>query len=113
MMQLTLGDRFERMVSAVMLLHKNNALHKQGFRIGDRNPYQIMAHCISECTEAMLLDGTDLERMEEELGDVLGCFLHFALTQGCDIQRIILRWLEAIPKNFPDSNVMLKPKGEG
>lgn len=112
MMRLTLGDHFERMVSAVELLHKNNARHKRGFRLQDVEPHEPMLRAMQECLETLLVASCSVTEIEDELGDVFGCLLHYALVQECDLTRVIRAWLNRIPEDFPGSAVMTQP-GEG
>jgi NTP pyrophosphatase (non-canonical NTP hydrolase) len=111
--RLTLGDKFERLVSAVQHLHDRNAQHKKGFRIAEISPDAPMRGALVECAEVLMAHATgDRVEIEAEMGDMLACFVHYAVMHGIDLSKVCTDWIRSIPEDFPGVQ-MYPPAGKG
>ncbi len=112
MNRLTLGDHFERMVSAVETLHRLNARHKRGFRLRDQPPVKALHHALEELAEVITaLAQDDQAAIHDEFGDLLACLLHFAVMESLDLSAVCTQWVQSIPQDFPDTPVPQAPPG--
>ena len=103
--RLTLGDHFERVVSAIEGLRARNAMHKRGFRLGDQPQVKMLTHALEEVSEIIGAHALgDRLQCAEEIGDALVCILHCAIATGTDLSRVFERWLKKIPTIFPDES---------
>lgn len=106
--RLTLGDHFERVVSAIEGLRARNAIHKRGFRLGDQPQVKMLTHALEEVSEIIGAHalGDHLQCMEE-IGDAIACLVHYSVATSTDLSRVFERWLKKIPTIFPE---MAEPK---
>jgi len=113
MHRLTLGDKFERLVSAVQHLHDRNAIHKKGYRIADMPGDGPMRGALVECAEVLMAHAQgDRMEVKAEMGDMLACFVHYAVLHGIDLAEVCTDWIRTIPEDFPGVR-MSPPAGNG
>lgn len=108
--RLTLGDHFERVVSAIEGLRARNAIHKRGFRLGDQPQVKMLTHALEEVSEIIGAHALgDAWQCGEEVGDAIACLIHYSVATSTDLSRVFERWLKKIPTIFPE---MAEPKDQ-
>ena len=93
-MDRTISDIFEEMQK----LHKNNALHRDGFRAGELSPSQI-SHRVTLSSQELENAPGELDKMADVLIGTLGA----AVTSGYTSENLRAATLRKIREQFPTS----------
>lgn len=88
---------------AFIHLHESNARHKRGFTLQGVPPVHSLLHAVGELTEAAqeVTAGGDRDQVVSELGDALGCLIHFLVAQGIGPAEVALSALSKLDRDFP------------
>ncbi len=101
--RLTLGDHFERVVTAIEGLRERNAMHKRGFRLGEQPQVKMLTHALEEVSEIIGAHALgDRWQCGEEVGDAIACLLHYSIATSINLSAVFERWLKKIPTIFPE-----------
>lgn len=107
------GLAFQKVVQRIRYLVEKGAKHKRGFKLNEVNAMNPLIHMIEEVTEVMWQEQEDLwadgdeeeleieAKIEDELGDVLGCFLHYVFAKRLNLEKILDKYSESLEEDFP------------
>ena len=90
---------FGRLCAEVKRLHDVDARHKRGFLLSSRTPTDALLHTIEELTEVGRAQSP--EDRVSEMGDALGCLIHYAIKAGLSLEDAAESALRKLPTDFP------------
>ena len=85
----------------VVELLRKNALHRKGWRLGDAEPILLLKH-VAEELSAEFGDSRSIKLIKEELVDVLGCLIVFAIKMEFDLKELDDLLVEKLKLRFKE-----------
>lgn len=89
----------EKACKKIRRLIKANAVHRKGFTLASLSSSEILEHAEREMRE---LQTAWADNQLEELADVFGCLIHFAIRRKFTAKQIEERLLEKLKLRFPN-----------
>lgn len=99
---LAFGSDVRLVFAKVHELHRTNARHRRGFRIGEVGPTTPCAHMVSEAAEVLdtLTFNRPREETVKEMGDVLGCLVHVMYLKNITLEEVATACLKKLDERF-------------